>query len=115
MSNDDFPRCFKCNKPIYFAIQEIETPSGKPTVSQRNGKKIPLDTDTMEPHDCPDSPYHHQNRIVECWNCGEEITFSDDEVSESGRKIPLDPETYDPHTCLEYEKKDDDADEQDYE
>jgi hypothetical protein len=41
--------------------------------------------------------------------------LSDDEVSESGRKIPLDPETYDPHTCLEYEEKDDDADEQDYE
>ena len=91
--------CKYCNEEIAFDDDYI---------SECNGKKIPLDTDTMEPHDCPDSPYHHQNRIVECWNCGEEITFADDMVSKSRKKIPLDPETYHPHWCEEEEYDDED-------
>jgi hypothetical protein len=61
----------------------------------------------MEPHNCLDSPYY-ENRIVECWNCGEEITFADDMVSKSRKKIPLDPETYHPHWCEEEEYDDED-------
>ena len=71
-------------------------------VSERTGKKIPLDVDTGEPHDCPENPYHgnNNNRLLECWTCGEQITFSDKMVSKkSGKKIPLDPKTMKPHNC----------------
>ena len=69
---------------------------------KRTGKKIPLDVDTGEPHDCPENPYHgnNNNRLLECWTCGEQITFSDKMVSKkSGKKIPLDPKTMKPHNC----------------
>ena len=72
-------------------------------VSERTGKKIPLDLDTGEPHDCPENPYHsnyRSNRVLECWTCNEEITFSDNMVSKkSGKKIPLDSRTMRPHNC----------------
>ena len=36
--------CRQCGKPIKFDDKHI---------SERSGKKIPLDLDTDEPHDCP--------------------------------------------------------------
>jgi hypothetical protein len=36
--------CRQCGKPITFDNKHI---------SQRTGKKIPLDVETNEPHDCP--------------------------------------------------------------
>jgi hypothetical protein len=35
--------CNRCQKPITFDSKHV---------SQRTGKKIPLDVDTKEPHDC---------------------------------------------------------------
>jgi hypothetical protein len=36
-------QCFKCKQPIVFSAAQV----GK------NGRKIPLDPDTLTPHDCP--------------------------------------------------------------
>jgi hypothetical protein len=37
--------CRQCGEPIKFDAKHV---------SQRTGKKIPLDIETNEPHDCPD-------------------------------------------------------------
>jgi hypothetical protein len=48
--------CRQCNQPITFDNKHI---------SQRTGKKIPLDVETNEPHDCPvrrDQPQTQQTQ-----------------------------------------------------
>ena len=74
-------------------------------MSERTGKKIPLDVDTGEPHDCPENPYHgnNNNRLLECWTCGEQITFSDKMVSKkSGKRIPIRSKDHEePDNCPE--------------
>jgi hypothetical protein len=85
--------CSLCNKPITFDNKHI---------SQRTGKKIPLDIETNEPHDCParrDQPqqqrhYHQCNK-----GCGQEIYFDANNKSQSGKFIPLDKDTGLPHQC----------------
>jgi hypothetical protein len=85
-------------------------------VSQRTGKKIPLDPGTNEPHDCPvrrDQPQQQlqgqqlqqsfqqqQGRYHQCnKGCGQEIYFDENRKSQSGKFIPLDKETGQPHQC----------------
>ncbi len=86
-------------------------------VSQRTGKKIPLDPGTNEPHDCPvrrDQPvqqqqsqlqgqqsYQQQERRYHQCNkgCGQEIYFDVNSKSHSGKYIPLDKKTGLPHQC----------------
>jgi hypothetical protein len=85
-------------------------------VSQRTGKKIPLDPGTNEPHDCPvrrDQPQQQlqgqqlqqsfqqqQRRYHQCnKGCGQEIYFDENRKSQSGKFIPLDKETGQPHQC----------------
>jgi hypothetical protein len=49
--------CRQCNQPITFDNKHI---------SQRTGKKIPLDIETNEPHDCPirrDQPQTQQGQV----------------------------------------------------
>jgi hypothetical protein len=75
--------CRQCNQPITFDNKHI---------SQRTGKKIPLDPGTNEPHDCPvrrDQPQQQQQgqiqqtqqmqqqrRYLQCnKGCGQEIYF----------------------------------------
>ena len=41
--------CRQCGQPITFDNKHI---------SQRTGKKIPLDVDTQEPHNCPTRNKH---------------------------------------------------------
>jgi hypothetical protein len=83
-------------------------------VSQRTGKKIPLDPGTDEPHDCPvrrDQPQQQlqgqqqsqqsqQRRYHMCnKGCGQEIYFDPNNKSQSGKFIPLDKDTGLPHQC----------------
>ena len=99
--------CRLCNKPITFDNKHI---------SQRTGKKIPLDIETNEPHDCParrDQPqqqqrgqqpqqsYQQQQRHYHQCNkgCGQEIYFDANNKSQSGKFIPLDKDTGLPHQC----------------
>jgi hypothetical protein len=66
--------CRQCNQPITFDNKHI---------SQKTGKKIPLDPGTNEPHDCPvrrDQPPQQQSqqqtqrRYHQCnKGCGKEI------------------------------------------
>lgn len=64
-------------------------------ISQRTGKKIPLDPETNEPHDCPvrrDQPQQQgeqsqqmQRRYHQCIKgCGQEIYFDSNSKSQSG-------------------------------
>jgi hypothetical protein len=85
--------CLKCNDPIIF------DPSW---VSERSGKKIPLDEYTHEPHKCPKSDF--VSRVLECRHCEAEITFDDEHISKNGKKIPLDPGTMEAHHCEEGQK-----------
>ena len=85
-------------------------------ISKRPGKKIPLDIETNEPHDCPvrreqrqqqsQLPYHPQQqqhqekRYFQCnKGCGQEIYFDSNNKSQSGKFIPLDKDTGLPHVC----------------
>ena len=81
-------------------------------VSQRTGKKIPLDVETNEPHDCParksnsqqeqlQQPQQSQQRRYHQCNkgCSQEIYFDANNKSRSGKWIPLDKDTGLPHQC----------------
>ena len=46
--------CRQCGQPITFDDKHI---------SQRTGKKIPLDVETNEPHDCP--AHRQQTQLVQ--------------------------------------------------
>ena len=92
--------CRQCGEPIKFDDKHV---------SQRSGKKIPLDPGTNEPHDCPvrrDQPQQQQQsqpqqrRYLQCnKGCGEEIYFDENNKSQSGKFIPLDKQTGLPHQC----------------
>jgi hypothetical protein len=102
--------CRQCGKPIKFDDK---------WVSERTGKKIPLDVATNEPHDCPvrkdqpqqqqhqqqgqqqsQQPQPQQRRYHKCnKGCGQEIYFDANSKSQSGKYIPLDKDTGQPHQC----------------
>ena len=85
--------CRLCGKPIKFDDK---------CVSERDGKKIPLDVDIEEPHDCPvrksqrqqqtlqqqQSEQPQQRRYLQCnKGCGQEIYFDANNKSQSGKWI----------------------------
>lgn len=85
--------CNLCDEPIKFDGEHI---------SERTGKKIPLDLETDEPHDCPvwRSEQHKQRRYHSCRKgCGSEIYFDANNKTQSGKWIPLDKDTGQPHQC----------------
>jgi hypothetical protein len=94
--------CRLCGQPITFDNKHI---------SQRTGKKIPLDIETNEPHDCPvrrDQPQQPKQglpqqqgmRYLQCnKGCGHDIYFDSNNKSQSGKYIPLDKDTGLPHQC----------------
>ena len=92
--------CRLCGKPIKFDDKHI---------SEKTGKRIPLDKDTEEPHDCParndqqrhgESQQPQQRRYHMCnKGCGQEIYFDANSKSQSGKWIPLDKDTGQPHQC----------------
>jgi hypothetical protein len=76
--------CKLCAKPIKFDNKHI---------SQRTGKKIPLDIKTNEPHDCParrdqqqQQGQPQQRRYHQCnKGCGQEIYFEDCHINVNSR------------------------------
>jgi hypothetical protein len=95
--------CRQCQNPIKFDDRHI---------SQRTGKKIPLDVETNEPQDCPvrrDQPQQQQQqrqqqpqerRYHRCnKGCGQEIYFDLNNKSQSGKWVPLSKDTGEPHQC----------------
>ncbi|MFL6365877.1 MAG: hypothetical protein ACJ719_11835 [Nitrososphaeraceae archaeon] len=95
--------CKLCGVPIKFDGKHI---------SQRTGKKIPLDIETNEPHDCParrdqqqqvqpqTQQQTQQRRYLQCnKGCGQEIYFDPNNKSQSGKYIPIDKDTGLPHQC----------------
>ena len=106
--------CYLCGKPIKFDNEYI---------NEKTGKKIPLDAETNEPHNCPvrrsqqeqqqsqpsqlqqqqqpsQQQEHQERRYHQCNKCcGQEIYFDANSKSQSGKFIPLDKETGLPHQC----------------
>jgi hypothetical protein len=99
--------CRQCGQPITFDDKHI---------SQRTGKKIPLDVETNEPHDCQvrrdqqqqqqgqqsqQQQQIQQRRYYQCnKGCGQEIYFdANHSKSQSGKWIPLSKDTGQPHQC----------------
>jgi hypothetical protein len=99
--------CRLCGQPITFNNKHV---------SQKTGKKIPLDVDAQEPHDCPvhrdqqqqgqaqqsqQQQIQQQRRYLQCnKGCGQEIYFdANHSKSQSGKWIPLDKDTGLPHQC----------------
>jgi hypothetical protein len=83
-------------------------------ITERTGKKIPLDIDTEEPHNGPvwrstqqqsqqqGQPLQPpiQRRYYQCRKgCGQEIYFDANNRSQSGKWIPLSKDTGQPHQC----------------
>jgi transcription initiation factor TFIID subunit TAF12 len=111
MSKSSF--CYLCGKPIKFDYEYI---------NERTGKKIPLDAETNEPHNCPvrrsqreqqqsqppqlqqqqqpsQQQEYRERRYHQCnKGCGREIYFDANNKSQSGKYIPLDKDTG-PHQC----------------
>jgi len=89
--------CKQCDEPIRFDDDHI---------SERSGKKIPLDLDIDEPHNCPvwrgqqKQRRMSQRRYYSCRNgCGQFIYFEEKQRMENGKWIPLEKETGEPHRC----------------
>jgi hypothetical protein len=95
--------CRLCGERIKFDDKHI---------SERTGKRIPLDVETEEPHDCParrnsqqqqqgqQQPHQSQRRYHQCnKGCGQEIYFDANNKSQSGKYIPLSKDTGLPHQC----------------
>ena len=83
-------QCRRCGKKIKFDDKRV---------SQRTGKKIPLDVDTDKPHNCTYHQYQLEQqqspqrgrRYLQCSkNCGSEIHFDVNTKTQSGKWIPLD-------------------------
>jgi hypothetical protein len=75
-------------------------------ISQKTGKKIPLDVETNEPHNCPmrissiQQQTRQQRRYHQCnKGCGNEIYFDVNNKTQSGEWIPLSKDTGLPHQC----------------
>lgn len=93
--------CNSCDEPITFDNDHI---------SERTGKKIPLDVDTLEPHDCNVWRWEQEElrkshkRYYECRKgCGGLIYFdanNDYGLSETGKWIPLSKATVKHFTAL---------------
>jgi hypothetical protein len=90
--------CKQCDEPIKFDDEQI---------SERNGKKIPLNLETDQPHDCPvwrsqqqEQRRQTHRRYYSCRNgCVQFIYFDEKERTENGKWIPLEKETGEPHQC----------------
>jgi hypothetical protein len=89
--------CKLCGRPITFDNKHI---------SQRTGKKIPLDIETNEPNDCParreqqlsqlphqQQPQQQRRYHVCNKGCGQEIYFDASNKSQSGKYIILSKDT----------------------
>ena len=73
-------------------------------LSERTGKKIPLDEGSDEPHRCAE--YEAQNRrYYPCRECNAPIYFDDSHISKNGKHIPLSKSTGGPHECGDEEVK----------
>ena len=105
--------CRQCGQPIKFDDKRV---------SQRMGKKIPLDVDSQEAHICPkwdrngqqqepleqqQKPKTQQKRYQCTKGCGQEIYFDANSKSQSGKFIPLDKQTGLPHQCQTNNNNDD--------
>ena len=101
MSKSSF--CYLCGKPIKFDNEYI---------NERTGKKIPLDAETNEPHNCPvrrsqqqqqqpsQQQEYQERRYHQCnKGCGREIYFDANSKSQSGKWIPIGKDTGQPHQC----------------
>jgi hypothetical protein len=89
--------CNLCDEPIKFDSEHI---------SEKNGKRIPLDIDTDEPHDCAvwrsqqEQRRQTQKRLYNCRKgCGQFIYFDVNQRTKRGTWIPLEKETGLPHQC----------------
>jgi hypothetical protein len=76
-----------------YCYESITLDSGHVSES---GKKIPLDDDSGEPHNCT-----ARVSTVECNKCGEEIQFSRSRLSKNGKMIPLNMD-FNAHQCDPY-------------
>ncbi|HET7345609.1 MAG TPA: hypothetical protein VFJ05_07030 [Nitrososphaeraceae archaeon] len=88
---DNLISCKYCDEELTFSDEYIS----------QNGKKIPLDTDTMEPHRCEESmnAWRSSHPLV-CKRCNKvKIYFDDNTRSKSGKMIPLEVNTHEPHDC----------------
>jgi hypothetical protein len=81
--------CKLCQQPITFDKQHI---------SEKTGKKIPLEVQTNQPHNCKNRPKLYRDCSK---RCGKQIYFDPDTKTQTGKYIPLDKETGEPHQCSE--------------
>ena len=91
MNTPDMTACRLCGETIHFDNN---------IVSERTGKKIPLDEGSDDPHRCAEWEAQHR-RYYNCRECNAEIYFDDAHVSDTGKHIPLSKGTGVPHQCDE--------------
>ena len=70
-------------------------------ISQKSGKKIPLDPNSKEPHHCEKSfnAWCKDHPLI-CRYCHETKIYFDDNVrSDNGKRIPLEQDSGEAHNC----------------
>jgi hypothetical protein len=84
-------QCKLCGETIHFSND---------VVSERTGKKIPLEEGSDDPHRCAEWEALHR-KYYTCKDCGAPIYFDDKHISKNGKHIPLSKTTGEPHQCEE--------------
>ena len=102
-------QCRRCGQAIKFDDRHV---------SQKTGKKIPLDAQTGQRHDCPalaqpqqpqqkllqpqqQQPTEKGKRFLKCSKgCGGEIYFDVNTKTTTGKWMPISKATGLPHQCL---------------
>ena len=83
--------CYKCEAEITFSDEYI---------SERTGRRIPLDAWSGDPHRCP--MYKRPRKYDPCYTCGALIYFDDDAPkSINGKFVSHDQRTGIAHQCPE--------------
>jgi hypothetical protein len=81
--------CKLCGQVIHFNDK---------IVSEKTGKKIPLNEGSDERHKC--KQWKELNRrYYKCNNCQADIYFDDDFKTDNGKYIPLNKVNGEPHEC----------------
>jgi hypothetical protein len=81
--------CRSCHQEIAFDDYHVSA----------SGKKIPLDPERLEPHQCEVWKAQHR-KLHDCRNnCGSKIYFDDKQKTDKGKWMPIDNATGSPHDC----------------
>jgi hypothetical protein len=82
--------CNDCGARLYLSYDRV-SPSGK---------RIPLEVQTREPHNCPQREFTYESDPFPCKDCGVEIYVTDERLSKNSKRIPINEANDESHQCV---------------